>query len=165
MCVIWPRLCAVLLSYTRVCISSLLSPLALPHISNILAIITLSYSLFCLHLSRLRKIAVIGGTEKRFINTGTKTSVCRRSVSGLTMLIFEQSNGCHAQAAKKGTFRCTCSRHFNCRIICASVFVKRVRWNTADIIMSNPQSQLVNDKLQVEITLLTTKLNTHTHGM
>lgn len=75
-CVIWPRLCAVLLSYTHVCISSLLSPLALPHISNILAIITLSYSLFCLHLSRLRKIAVIGGAEKRFINTGTKTSVC-----------------------------------------------------------------------------------------
>lgn len=47
-------------------------------------------------------------------------------------------------------------------VLTVRVFVKRARWNTADVIMSDSQSQLVNDELQVDIPLLTTKVNTHT---
>lgn len=63
---------------------------------------------------------VIGGTERHFIMMGSNISLIV-DVLWRDVLIFEQSNGCHAAA--KGTFRCTCSgRHFNCGIICATVF-------------------------------------------
>lgn len=63
---------------------------------------------------------VIGGTERHFVMMGSNMSLIV-DVLWRDVLIFEQSNGCHSAA--KGTFHCTCSgRHFNCRIICATVF-------------------------------------------